>query len=259
MEKPIKLPVKLPVNERKKLSLIIESNNNDKSDQTFNTTADTIEQKISEQSNEIINNYNNNNNNFDQFRLSNDTYLMFSEEKNDSIDNSSTDSNSYYVLNELLSSETLNSNSDVSNPTLNEHMNENDIDDDDEEEDTYYMPSGLIKNEENDLNYVFLNVNQDEFKAKEINQESNLLINTTTSDNSIQTNEISSNKPQLPKKMNRKEFQNSFRALKGTIRQPSIQNSNSENATHYKDEDIYCPPSTQRMFTYGFYFYFIDS
>lgn len=258
MEKPIKLPVKLPVNERKKLSLIIESNNNnnnDKSDQTFNTASDSIEQQISEQSNEIINN---NYNNLDQFRLSNDTYLMFSEEKNDSIDNSSTDSNSYYVLNELLSSETLNSNSDVSNPTLNEHMNENGIDDDDdEEEDTYYMPSGLIRNEENDLNYVLLNVNQDEFKAKEISQE--LPINTTTSYNSIQTNEISSNKPQLPKKMNRKEFQNSFRALKGTIRQPSIQISNSENATHYKDEDIYCPPSTQRMFTYGFYFILLIS
>ena len=76
---------------------------------------------------------------------------------------------------------------------------------------------------------------------------------------SIQTNEISSNKPQLPKKMNRKEFQNSFRALKGPIRQPSIQISKTENATHYKDEDIYCPPSTQRMFTYGFYFILLIS
>lgn len=206
------LPIKLPAAERKKLSLIIESTPEPKSPakQTVEENEKTIDEKLYfqyqiEQTNQEL----------DEFRLSNDAYLYLNEED----DTNSSGSNSYYVLNELTSRDILNS--DVSNPTLN-------VQSDDEDEDKYYLPSALVESPTDRYHY----------EPEVLNDIQPEVVKETPPPVKPRQQH-----PQLPKKMNKREFQNSFRTLKGMNRM--------QQDSTISEDIYYCPLPVQNLSTFG--------
>ena len=137
-------------------------------------------------------------------------------------------------------SDTSNDTNTSPNGTLNEQS-------DDEDDAKYYVPYGLIKQEDENNDYSRFKMDDsvpqmmnghelpnDELNGVTVNEiapiianihinpiESTIVSNSTsnTATANIAAAAVNSFKhPKLPKKMNRKEFQNSFRTLKGTAR-----------------------------------------